>query len=957
MNMHRFFATCLALVMVAASAPGAAVGAAPGPAAVPSDASTDILPFRATTKTLPNGLVVIVVPTGFPNIVSLQIPVLTGSRNEVEPGKSGFAHFFEHMMFRGTPTLTPDEYNAIITKAGARQNAYTTDDYTNYHVTFAKEDLETILRIEADRFRNLSYSVEDFRTEARAVLGEYNKNAADPLEKLYETVRARSFTKHPYRHTTMGFIEDIEAMPNQYEYSKTFFSRWYRPENAALIVAGDVDADGVIPLVEKYWGGWAPGSGAKVVIPQEPPARGPDYAHVPWPSPTAPMIAVAFRGPAFSETAKDAVALDLFMNVNFGSTSGIYRRLVEQEQKVDQFFAAAPNNADPELIFVFARVKKAEDVLHVRDEILRTVAETRTKAIDPRRLADAKSNARYSLTASLDNTDAIAGTLARFVRYRRSYDTINNVYRVYDSLTPQDVEAAARKYLVDESLVVTTLSEGALPEGIERLPSLASLAPPAAALDAKRFTVQTTELPQLTIKLLFDVGSAYDPQGKEGLARLAASMIAEAGSAAMRIDEINKALYPIAGSFVAQVDKEMTTFTMSVHRDNWPLYASVVLPQLLDPGFRQEDFDRLKTSQLNALTIDLRSNNEEELGKEWLQDRIFEGTPYGHTVLGTVRGLEALTLDDVKAFVRQHFTQGNLEVGINGGVNEEIEGMLATGLGRLPAGATPRVTGITGRMPQGYDVDIIAKDTRSTAMSFGHPIDVTRASADFAALDVARAWLGEHRASMSHLYERIRETRGMNYGDYAYIEAFPRGMFQFFPDPNIARQKQLFEVWIRPVVPENAHMALRIALYEVGKLVRDGLTREQFEATRDYLMKNVYVKTATADQQIGYALDSEWYGIGEYTAYMRTALARLTVDDVNRAIRQHIRPQDMKIVAITKDADDLKRRLLADAASTMKYEAEKPRELLDEDKVIGAMKLGIRPEAVHVIPVEDVFRR
>ena len=939
--LGAFLALLLAIVPV--------IGSAAEPA-------SDILPFKATTKTLPNGLVVMVVPTGFPNIVSLQIPVQTGSRNEVEPGKSGFAHFFEHMMFRGTPTLPPDQYNAIITKAGARQNAYTTDDYTNYHVTFAKEDLDTILRIEADRFQNLSYPVEAFKTESRAVLGEYNKNSANPIQKLYEVLRAKAFTTHTYRHTTMGFIEDIEDMPNQYEYSKTFFSRWYRPENTAVIVAGDVDPEQVIPLVEKYWGGWAPGSGEKIVIPQEPAPNGSAYAHVPWETPTAPWVVVAFRGPAFSETGKDTAAMDLLMSVNFGNSSDFYRRLVEQEQKIDQVFSASPNNADPELIYVFARVKNADDVLYVRDEILRTFATARATTIDARKLEEAKSNARYAFTASLDNTDKIAGTLATFVRHRRSYDTINNFYRVYESLTPADLDSAARRFFIDDSLVVATLSHEKLPEAVATLPLLASFTPAPAKLDSKRFTVQKSELPQLTIKLLFDVGSAYDPKGKEGLAQLAASMIAEAGSKALRIDEISKALYPIAGSFAAQVDKEMTAFTMSVHRDNWAQFSSVVLPQLLEPGFRQEDFDRLRTNQANALTIDLRSNNEEELGKEWLQNRIFAGTPYGHTTLGTVDGLAAITLEDVKAFVRQHYTTGNLKVGVNGGAGDAVLTSLATELGRLPASDTPRVTGIAGKAPKGYDVDIIAKETRATAMSFGHPIDVNRASPDFAALDVARAWLGEHRSQMSHLYDRIRETRGMNYGDYAYIEAFPRGMFQFMPDPNIARQQQVFEVWIRPVVPENAHMALRIALHEVGQLVQNGLTQEQFETARGYLMKNVYVKTSTADEQIGYALDSEWYGIGEYTSHMRAALEKLTLDDVNAAIRRHIRPQDMKIVMITKDGEGLKQALVSDAVSTMKYEAEKPQELLDEDKLIGAKKLGIRADAIRVIPIEDVFR-
>ena len=183
------------------------------------NADTTILPFKATEKVLPNGLKVIVVPTGFPNIVSIQIPVQTGSRNEVEPGKSGFAHFFEHMMFRGTKAYPPDKYQEELSKAGARSNAYTTDDYTNYHTTFAKEDLETILKMEADRFQNLSYSEEAFKTESRAVLGEYNKNSADPTEKLIEVQRDHAFTKHTYKHTTMGFLKDIEDMPNQFAYS------------------------------------------------------------------------------------------------------------------------------------------------------------------------------------------------------------------------------------------------------------------------------------------------------------------------------------------------------------------------------------------------------------------------------------------------------------------------------------------------------------------------------------------------------------------------------------------------------------------------------------------------------------------------------------------------------------------------------------------------------------------
>ena len=184
--------------------------------ATPRAAAADVLPFKATETTLANGLKVIILPTGFPNLVSLQIPVQTGSRNEVEPGKSGFAHFFEHLMFRGTPNTPPEVFRAVMTKAGSRDNAGTGDDATRFYATFAKEDLDPVLRVYADMFQHLAYSESDFKTEARAILGEYNKNSADPMEKLFEVERDHFYQAHTYKHTTMGFIQDIENMPNEY---------------------------------------------------------------------------------------------------------------------------------------------------------------------------------------------------------------------------------------------------------------------------------------------------------------------------------------------------------------------------------------------------------------------------------------------------------------------------------------------------------------------------------------------------------------------------------------------------------------------------------------------------------------------------------------------------------------------------------------------------------------------
>jgi zinc protease len=182
-------------------------------------------------------------------------------------------------------------------------------------------------------------------------------------------------------------------------------------------------------------------------------------------------------------------------------------------------------------------------------------------------------------------------------------------------------------------------------------------------------------------------------------------------------------------------------------------------------------------------------------------------------------------------------------------------------------------------------------------------------------------------------------------------------MFQFFPSPNVARRAQLFEIWIRPVAPENAQMALRIALHELDRLVEQGLTAEALDSTREYLMKNVYLLTATQDQQLGYALDSDWYRTPPFVELMRERLGPPTLADVNGAIRRHLSAKDLAVVIVTRDAEGLRDRLLADEPSRIRYDAAKPEALLAEDEVIGARKLALRPEAVRITPVEDVFAR
>ncbi len=479
-----------------------------------------------------------------------------------------------------------------------------------------------------------------------------------------------------------------------------------------------------------------------------------------------------------------------------------------------------------------------------------------------------------------------------------------------------------------------------------------SLMPLIASGEVELLT-QPSESPLITFRILFRTGAAYDPAGKEGAASLTASMLAEGGTRSASYEEIVERLFPIASQVNSQVDKETTVFYGTTHVDKLETYYETLRSMLLEPGWREQDFARLTDDALNFLRIELRSNNEEELGKEHLYLSIYDGHPYGHHNVGTAAGLEALTIDDLSQFYDANYRQGNLIIGLSGGYPDGFAERVAKDFGVLPEGAPEKVELPSPTPAEKIRVRIIEKETRSTLISLGFPIEVTRPDPDWPALKLVQSYFGQHRTSKSYLYQRIREIRGMNYGDYAYIEYFPRGMFQFQPDPNLVRRQRIFQIWIRPVVPENGLFALKIALYELDKLVRDGLSQADFDSTRLYLSKFVNLLTQTQSAELGYALDSELYGIGEFNSFIKNGLAKLTREKVNETIKKHLRSTNLDVTIITADAEGVARQLRSRAPTKIRYASPPPQEILDEDPVIGAYQIDLGD--IEIVPVDAVF--
>jgi zinc protease len=465
--------------------------------------------------------------------------------------------------------------------------------------------------------------------------------------------------------------------------------------------------------------------------------------------------------------------------------------------------------------------------------------------------------------------------------------------------------------------------------------------------------------PTVSFSLSFAVGSQDDPPGKEGLAFLTGEMLADAATQKRSLDQILEALYPLASSYTVRVDRERTTLTGRTHRDNTSAFFELYSDAFLRPAFKAADFERVQSDAINELENTLRYSSDEELGKATLEDFVFRGTRYAHPNEGTVAGLRSITLDDVRAFYRSRVTAASALVAIGGGYDDATVARFEAAVRELPAGAAVAPPAIEPEAVAGHSALLIAKPGADASISLGFPVDVHRGERDFYALWIANSWLGEHRNQASHLFQVIREHRGLNYGDYSYIEAFPEGGHRNMPPVNVPRREQLFEIWIRTLPNDKAVFALRAALRELQSLVDHGLTQEQFELTRGFLKKYSLHFAETTSARLGYAVDDRFYGVGGdgHLARFREMMDELTLDDVNGAIKRHLQTANLKIAIVTGDAEGLSAALTSGAPTPISYDTPKPAAITAEDREIAAFPLAIAKDRVTIVPVEQAFER
>jgi zinc protease len=477
--------------------------------------------------------------------------------------------------------------------------------------------------------------------------------------------------------------------------------------------------------------------------------------------------------------------------------------------------------------------------------------------------------------------------------------------------------------------------------------------------DKERFVgIKVKSDPSIAIKIWFNVGSQNDPVGKEGLANLTSALLSEGGTKEKTYSQILEELYPIATSYYANSSVEMTMFSGRTHTDNIESYYNLYIDQLLNPAFREEDFNRLKQNQITYLETTLRYSSDEELGKAVLYNQIFNGTGYGHITEGTISGLNNITLEDVRDFYKKYFNKNNFVIGLSGNYSDELVKKLWTDLNKLPDGEWIKTAKPIIQKIEGLNYTLIEKKANASAISFGFPIDILRGSREWYALAIANSWLGEHRNSSSHLYQVIREARGLNYGDYSYIENFPNGGRYSMPPQNVARKSQIFEIWIRPVPNETRLFSFRAAMRELTRLVDNGLSKDEFELTKTFLKKYVLHYAKNSAEKLGYAIDDKFYGLkSSHLTTFRKMMDEITLDEVNNAIKKHLQYQNMEIVFITEGADKLREEIINGTPSPITYPTSKPETVLEEDKEIIVFPISTSENNIRIKKVEELFNK
>jgi zinc protease len=858
---------------------------------------------------LPNGLTVLVKEVHAAPVVTVWTFYRVGSRNE-RLGITGISHVVEHMFFRSTATMKTGEIDRRIQLAGGRHNAFTTHDYTAYHISLPGDQLETALAIEADRMMSCAFDPDELKTELKVVLSELQGRLNDPEEVLEETTREAAFLIHPYRFPIIGRKADVESIGREAVWS--YYQTYYQPSNAVLVIVGDIRTESALDMVRKHFGGLPSRPRPAPSVPREPPQTGERRVVVKGPGTTAYLQAL-YHVPAaghpdlFPLTVLEAILTQ-------GNSSRLRQALVETDL-VAGLSSDLGQRLDPGCLLFYFTARGGVSHERIERAFADAIDRVRQAGVTEREIQKAINQVRAELTITHGSVSGLAraiGSLEMTVGYRELGRYLDRIRQV----TAADVQRVAREYLTADNRTVgwfvpddASTSGGAVPAGgrrdvqrspdphewLDALPQASPRGIGAAEAGSGRAVRQVLPngltlivaedrvAPSVAIKGYLLAGPVEDPPRKAGLATLTAEL-ATRGTASQKAAELAERMDFLGASATVQAEQETVAITAQTLSEHFDAVLDYLADCLRNPAFPAEEFDR-SLRQLKG-----RLAREAEDPRDRAQRELFvrlypPGHPLHRNPHGVPEDLEGIGREDVIRFHARLYRPERTVLVVVGdlspdkalaSVQRAFGGWARSEESTPPRPPLPTVASTTRT--------IVPLPGKAEAIVLMGGNGVTRHDPDYYAAYMANRILGVGDLN-SRLMKVLRRQGGMTYGVYSY----------FYP---VLGERP----WVTflQTSPAMVDRAIAAAIAEADRLREHGVTTEELDESRAAAIGSLVL---SMEDQMGIAFvlrDTELFNLGlDFPDRFPAAIRAVTPERTQAAAKKFIHPDRLIQVVVT----------------------------------------------------------
>jgi len=881
-----------------------------------------------TKYEMDNGLTVVLHEDHSDPLVHVDVTYHVGSNRE-EIGRSGFAHFFEHMMFQGSANVADEEHFKIVSDAGGTLNGTTNSDRTNYFETLPVNQLETALWLEADRMGLLLEAVtqEKFEIQRETVKNERGQRVDNvPYGRAFETM-ARSLypADHPYAWPTIGWIEDLNAA--DVNDLKRFFLRWYGPNNAVLTIGGDIDPADTLALVNRYFGPIPRGPEVED-LPKQPAfveadrhVTMEDNIHLP---------AIAVMVPTVYAVHEDEAPLDIAAEImGGGRASLLYQRLVQTGRAVQAGVQHACRELACEMYFIVIQNPSSGETLADMEAAIReTIAEFAQRPVSEDDLQKFKGQYEANRVFGLQSVAGKVSTLAAFETFQGTPKGIQAELERYLSVTTEDVRRVFDEYVNGKPAVILSIvpngatqlaaaepnyefPEREVPESFGDEGSALPLRPVVDTFDRSQrpvppanplvelppiwdtrlangvrlLAVPNHETPTVTVQMSFAMGQRDEPAGKAGLTALTAALMTEA-TTERTTAEFTEELERIGASIQIQPGQYATTVSVNTLTKHLDKAMELAMERVLKPAFLEEDFERVKSQTIEGL-MHVRKTPEGLASRAVGSVMFGSQHPLSFPLGGLPSTVGAITLDDVRAYYAAHVPEHLAGVAVSANLQQEEIVAALQGVAALPVEEAYRenVDGPAGF--QGRQLYLVNKaEAAQSSIRTAQPSLKYDALGDYFRAGLANFVLGGTFNSRVNL--NLREDKGYTYGARTGFQGGPEfGSFGFSAEVN----KDATAASVTEVIQE-------LETYDAN-----GMTEEEYRYMRNAIGQREARQYETPGAKLGLLADILRYDLPlNYRTLQKNILQETDRETLNGVARELLDPDNMAIVVVGDEA-------------------------------------------------------